>query len=360
MAIGAEPLVPDPRDDYLPWLAILGAWIGFGSFAVPMKAKRVVDAKVDPLVFQCYKTFWTFITSHLVLCVVPYTLSWWGLLSGLSWVPAGVAAVVSVQNVGIACGQAVWQVTIILTSSIWGFLILKPLQEVYSWPLTLLALAMLALGSVGMTLSFSALPKVIREPVSLLPISSPGGVRSSEMSRSSRCGAGEQNGNATMDASRQASGSAVVGIGAALFNGVWGGSNLVPSHFSKDKGLHFVLSFAFGALIVNIALFGSYCIVRWTRWRLPPPSFHVRTMLLPGFLSGTLWSFGNICSLYAVNTIGQGIGYSLVQSSIIVSGLWGIIYYREMHGWPLLSWVLCCLTCLSGTVLLALQKKTAG
>ena len=59
------------------------------SLAVPMKWESVVDADVHPLVFQCYKTAWTFVTSHLILIVEPYEYTWWGILSGFSWVPAG-------------------------------------------------------------------------------------------------------------------------------------------------------------------------------------------------------------------------------------------------------------------------------
>jgi len=142
-------------EGYLPWLAVAGAWVCFGSFAVPMKWKSVVDAGVHPLVYQCNKTFWVFVTSHLILFFKPYQIDLgFGCLSGLSWVPAGVAAVVAVQNVGIAYGQAIWQVTIIMTSCVWGFAILQD-EQVKSWLGTSAALACLALGVVGMTISFN-------------------------------------------------------------------------------------------------------------------------------------------------------------------------------------------------------------
>lgn len=353
---GAAPVL-DPRTDLLPWLAILGAWLCFGTFAVPMKTKSVVNAQVDPIVFQCYKTFWTFVTSHLVLFLVPYRFSWWGILSGLSWVPAGVGAIVAVQNVGIACGQAIWQVTIILTSSVWGFLILQPHDKVHSWPVTIFALFCLALGSVGMTLSFrlraqsgDADVSVTAAPQQQAPDPSAGSC-ARPLVGAGRCAdtessAEEQGGRSAATTEDAASGSALQTM-----------SNLVPSHYSADKGINFVISFATGSLFVNVVLFGLYCVVRWFRWGLTPPSLHFRVMLVPGFLAGSLWSAGNVCSLYAVNALGEAIGYSLVQSSIVVSGLWGILFYREMKGWPLFCWALCCLVCLSGSALLALQKK---
>jgi len=151
--------------------------------------------------------------------------------------------------------------------------------------------------------------------------------------------------------------SATVGIAAALFNGIWGGANLVPSHFSPLGGVRFVISFATGALIANAVLVVGYALLSRFWWKCPLPSPQLRVMALPGFFAGVLWSTGNFCSLYAVSTVGQGIGYSLVQSCVIVSGMWGILYYRELSGRPVIYWFFCCLVCMLGVVGLALEKK---
>ena len=74
------------------WLAVIVACLAFGSFAVPMKAETVVKVQVHPLVFQSYKTFWVLITSFLTAFWYPVEFTPWGIVSGLSWVPAGVAA----------------------------------------------------------------------------------------------------------------------------------------------------------------------------------------------------------------------------------------------------------------------------
>jgi hypothetical protein len=36
----------------LGWICIIGSIISFGSFAVAIKTKSVIDAKIDPVVFQ--------------------------------------------------------------------------------------------------------------------------------------------------------------------------------------------------------------------------------------------------------------------------------------------------------------------
>lgn len=377
----------------LPWLAVLGAWLCFGTFAVPMKWPSVVEAKVDPLVFQAYKTWWTFATSFLVLLFYPFEFTWWGLASGISWVPAGVAAVIAVQNVGIACGQALWQITIIITSFIWGFAILRD-EQVKDWYGTSCSLLCLTVGVLGMTWSITQTgrtqrltsgrprPKmVISIPSFLRPrsrtTSSSGSEAGTYVSMPDPAGPPAEAGN---DAGTPADATApteaieealsprtqmqlqrrrrawITGISAALFNGVWGGACLVPSHFSPISGVHYVISFGFGALIANILLLLAYFI--WLKANgLELPPFSVRVMAVPGFLSGTLWAAGNFCSLYVVSTLGQGIGYSMVQGSVVVSGLWGLLYYQEISGRPVLYWCMACALCGVGMAGLAFEKQ---
>lgn len=400
----------------LAYLAVLGAWVCFGSFAVPMKWQSVTKAEVHPLVYQCYKTFWTFATSHLVLFFEPYEFTWWGILSGFSWVPAGVASVVAVQNIGIACGQAVWQVMIIVTSFIWGFAVFQD-ESVYTWYGTMISLLCLALGVVGMTLSFhmralsgasdaaarepreplrhnslssvlvdAALSEDVQKPRASLACSSsqeivsmserpdpPARLVQSLTSVSpspapagpSRTWFGYSRPSTNHVAATDACESAcrqpsfALGLGAALFNGLWGGSNLVPSHYAPKAfgGVRFVISFATGALIANVTLVIGYIILAKLVWKCPLPSPQFRVMAIPGFLSGSTWSFGNFCSLYVVEKLHQGIGYSLIQSSVIVAGLWGILYYRELSGKPILYWMLFCGICLCGVFGLVLERK---
>lgn len=356
--------VEDPVD-FMPYVAVLVSWVCFGSFAVPMKWQSVVDAKVHPLVFQCYKTWWTFVTSHAVLLFgEPYRLTWWGLASGLSWVPAGVAAVLAVRHVGIAYAQAVWQVTIIGSSFVWGFVVLQD-ESVRDWPGTILAVLCLIFGVVGMTLSFS-IKKAQTEPLEPeVRQQHVNGNRDHSLEESAGSEGRpslEQGLVALQDGSQAPSRtpevSMCVGLAAALFNGLWGGANLVPSHFSSLHGTEFVLSFATGAAVVNLVMLGVYALFCRIYLRTPMPSLELRVMALPGFLSGTLWSIGNFCSLYVVSSVlGQGIGYALIQSSVMVSGLWGILFYKEMSGRPVLYWSLCCLVCTVGVVLLAYERK---
>lgn len=370
----------------LPWFAVLGAWLCFGTFGVPMKFKSVVDAQVHPLIFQCYKTFWTFASSFLVLTFEPFEFTWWGMLSGISWVPAGVCAVIAVQNIGLACGQAIWQVTIIGTSFVWGFFILRPHEQVKSVPGTALSLAALVIGLLGMTYSFTLRPKDadgLLEGRGSVNATSPAEngtaptngdvedshLRSRNLNTSGSDAAREPIRRTLSDPLQQrvprpalvqggkASASFAVGVGAALFNGTWGGSNLVPSHYAPYHGVHFVISFAFGAVAANVLLVVLYFSACKLVWKCDFPPFQFKVMAVPGACSGLLWSAGNFFSLYVVQELGQGIGYSLVQCSVIISGLWGVCYYREMSGRAVVYWCLGLLVCCGGIVGISMMKK---
>ena len=67
-----------------------------------MKARAVLEVNMHPLMFQCYKTFWVFTTSWLVLFSTK-TFDWtpWGIVAGLSWVPAGTCVIYMVPRVGV-------------------------------------------------------------------------------------------------------------------------------------------------------------------------------------------------------------------------------------------------------------------
>mmetsp|Transcript_45369 Transcript_45369/g.95203 ORF Transcript_45369/g.95203 Transcript_45369/m.95203 type:complete len:386 (-) Transcript_45369:416-1573(-) len=62
------------------------------------------------------------------------------------------------------------------------------------------------------------------------------------------------------------------------------------------------------------------------------PSFHIRQMWKSGLTAGLLYSSGNLFGIVSIQKLGDFMGYSLNQSSIIISGLWGIFYYREIPG----------------------------
>jgi len=157
-----------------------------------------------------------------------------------------------------------------------------------------------------------------------------------------------------------------LGILAALIvTGLWGGSMMVPMEFAPnvDKGLPFLTSFSIGATIVTICLWilryiyliykNDYCF-RQAYNALP--SFHFRKVYPYGITCGLLWSIGNFCSILSVEFLGEGVGYSATQSSMLISGLWGIFYFREIEGANAISkWFLSASVTVLGILLLSYE-----
>jgi hypothetical protein len=133
-------------------------------------------------------------------------------------------------------------------------------------------------------------------------------------------------------------------------------------HSADANGRGFVISFAIGASIVTLLLWTLRFIFHVNRTRSfykafqSLPSFHIPVMWLAGGTSGTLWSIGNFFSIISVEHLGEGVGYSVVQASMLVSGLWGIFFFREIKDAITISkWFVSAVLTLSGILLLSYE-----
>ena len=155
-----------------------------------------------------------------------------------------------------------------------------------------------------------------------------------------------------------------LGILSAMFCGIYGGSIMAPMKWAPPdaKGMGYLISFAIGATTVNIALWVFRYLYLWQKHCSPVqayyalPSFHIRKMWIPGGTAGLLWSIGNFFSILSVEFLGEGVGYSVVQASMLVSGLWGIFYFHEVSGpTTITKWFLSALMTVSGILLLSYE-----
>lgn len=134
---------------------------------------------------------------------------------------------------------------------------------------------------------------------------------------------------------------------------------LLPCRTSAE-GLGYVISFAIGAtavlLIMWMLRFG-YHLAReqsFAKAKNHLPGLHLRVMWLPGGLAGLLWSVGNIASMLSVVNLGEGVGYSIVQAQMLVAGLWGLLYYREVQGTrAIAAWFSCACVTVAGILFLS-------
>jgi glucose uptake protein GlcU len=62
--------------------------------------------------------------------------------------------------------------------------------------------------------------------------------------------------------------------------------------------------------------------------------------------------------MVSVEYLGEGVGYSIVQAQMLVAGLWGIFWYREVKGWQyIIGWFVCASMTITGIVLLSYQHR---
>lgn len=162
----------------------------------------------------------------------------------------------------------------------------------------------------------------------------------------------------------------ILGILAALFvTGLWGGSMMVPMQFSPadDKGLAYLTSFAIGATVVTLFLWFVRYLYLWNKHNYSfslaygaLPSFHLRKMWPYGCSCGLLWSVGNFFSILSIENLGEGVGYSTTQAAMLVSGLWGIFYFREIEGSnAIYKWFLSASVTVIGILLLSYEHHEA-
>lgn len=371
-------------------IAALISCLFHGTFVCPMKSKAAISVNVDPLVFQTYKVCMCFILSWLVLLIgVEFVFTPWGLVSGLLWIPGGSAGIYAVRTNGIAISVGIWSCISVLTSTMWGFLAFG--EKVKSDVFTIIGVIMLIIGVIG--LSFSSAPDDTNEIdnadakapllerkdtsptidvndddvdigwfepdafsdgsfVTVLDDSSEEDAKDVEENKDyvTICG---------MEISRF-----YLGIFCAFLNGVNSGSVLVPMHYSGIKGLEFAPSFAIGALNALISawlvrfLYHYYKTGYISTAFYTLPSMHLRKMILPGTISGTLWQIGSIGGMLSVSFFGQGIGMSIGQSSLVVSGLWGIFYFKEVtRSWKIGSWFASAAITIAGVYVLCREHK---
>eukprot|EP00980_Cylindrotheca_fusiformis_P008531 scaffold1807_cov140-Cylindrotheca_fusiformis.AAC.23 len=163
------------------------------------------------------------------------------------------------------------------------------------------------------------------------------------------------------------------GIAGAVVNGIFTGCSLIPLHYAKEEGFggeRYILSMSCGALVANILVWVLFFMTQYASTgsieeaMRRMPKLYFKTLWKPGFLAGTFLAIAMFGSIFAVTYLGQGIGNSLVQTKILISGLWGICWFKEINGKAQVSkWFASALLTIGAIVWLSmerLQSTSAG
>jgi glucose uptake protein GlcU len=398
--------------DSCGWLAGIVAALAYGSFGVPIRETKDID--VHPLVFQSYKTITMFMLSWLVI-FMGIAPSWtsWGLVSGGLWVVGGTGGVLAIRMAGLAIAVGTWASVMIVINFLVGIVLFQePVSDMFA---TLGAFLLLALGLVGMSLYSTP------QPVDQLPsteMTENIGPNQNEVEEIDRALIVKRTSSYTgkidhrdIQRRNEESGSygssadadeplftiprepkekdpdqvllcgvfmkkRVAGICGAIFNGVMTGSSLIPLHHAKTQGYggaNYMISYASGAIVMNCLIWGvffAYTCYQTVQQDLNVPvllhtfqvmpAWHFRKLWLPGFTSGVLLTIAMFGSILSVTYLGQGIGNSIVQAKILISGLWGIFWFREIRGMCIVTkWFLSASLTVAGILWLSAERMAA-
>lgn len=380
--------------DALGWFSAAVAAICAGSWAAPIKS--VADFDVHPLVMQSYKTIVLFSACWCVLFMgeearwTPY-----GLLSGFLWVAGGTGGCYAIPNCGMAIAVGTWSSIMVVINFVCGILIFQ--EPVRSFQGVCGSFLFLGLGLVGMS-KYSApqskadadKPKelVSREEEDTA-VDAPGRLkprkRHQDAEEEEFAPLVEENGvDYSQDNKGGKKNTAVIifgrlsltrrqaGILSAVWNGVFSGSSLLPLHYAKEQGfggLSYMISFGTGSLITNSVfwvLFFAYNYVQQPKAVSvrqsfeSMPAFYFKEIGLRGILAGSISSVAMFGSIQATTILGQGVGNSLVQSKILISGLWGIFWFKEIKEPDAIrKWFLSATLCVACILWLSYERLAA-
>jgi glucose uptake protein GlcU len=398
--------------DSCGWIAALIGAISYGSYGVPIKA--TLDIDVHPFVLQSYKTVVLFAMSWFVLLVEPseaLAFTPYGIVSGFLWVSGGACGVYGIRYAGLTIAVGTWASIMVCVNFSFGILIFQ--EPMHSFGESCFAFCLLIAGLVGMskysanttTTTTTSTKERQSSDIERTTTTSTTNTANSRFSRRENIEDAEENEtipilevspqnslhsddatttNKDDDNKKKLNASVFVGsfkmtpresgIAMSILNGILGGSALIPLHYAKEQGFQswsYILSFGVGSLIANTVFWCLYFIgvyyqqshSKGNAWQSTwdaMPSLHFKQLWRRGLLAGVLLSIGMFGSILATAALGQGVGNSLIQSKIIISGLWGIYYFKEISNRRAIRlWFLSAAVCVSGILLLSYERVAA-
>eukprot|EP00294_Goniomonas_avonlea_P008851 CAMPEP_0114559904 /NCGR_PEP_ID=MMETSP0114-20121206/11171_1 /TAXON_ID=31324 /ORGANISM="Goniomonas sp, Strain m" /LENGTH=407 /DNA_ID=CAMNT_0001745407 /DNA_START=8 /DNA_END=1231 /DNA_ORIENTATION=- len=321
----------------------------WGTFFVFLKDEKVVKANLHPFVFQLYMNLGIALISGwaIILDTSNWEFTPWGICSGFIWVPANIFAISACKHLGMAVAQSTWSGGVIICSFLWGWLYFH--ETPHNLPMTFVGLAGLIISICGIA-SSNEPPKEDPDATRLLD---------DDLTTST-----PNLQHPSSDYKKEAPPRSVVkGLLCCLMVAVLAGSTNAPLMMvpAGQRGPGFAANFAIGILLTCICCFiGAHIQARVATQR--PPQWHLRDTMLPCLLSGIMWGAGNIGSItVTLSTLGLSIGFPLTQSALLVAGLWGILYYKEVHSkMRIVRFFVSALLLLASAVVLALYGAAAN
>jgi glucose uptake protein GlcU len=369
----------------MDWVTLIFAMLGGffnGTYPVPIKAPKVLEANVHPIMFQCYKTISVFFFGLAIVAIRAasghkpvYEFTYWGIASAAAWIPSGLFTITSVPLCGVGMAIVINASTAAVLSFLVFWLVFDEKvkehevggKEIYFAPIFLAAIV---LGMAGLVFA----PKLKLAPED----------EEDEYAQKERLL--EEDPSKKKPTARRM----FMGICSAVLAGVFSATQYavmtIGKHYEEDHATNtktgkmgcrkhmkddcptklveqfdnfgsWLASFGFGAILVT-SMFVIGLAVHEKQHGRSLPSFHFPVMKVPGFTAGACWCLGNFFNTAAVMRGGNSIVMAQQLSmTLITSGLWGIFYYKEMPWQNACAWGMCALWTLVFMVLLGLEKS---
>lgn len=375
-----------PKPDVLAISFSLLGGICMSIYPVPMKAPSVMKANVHPVFFQTYKSFWVFVTGMCFLVSnwlrgqsPVFNFSWLGVLSAAFWIPAGVCCITAVPRLGMGLTMTLLAGTAATMSFLVFWLVLGESMKVhhalgrpyYMAPLYLIGVIFfmaLLVAVPRLELPGKTHPPLADDPPADGPPRSAGKEQTEEAKEE------------TLDTPKfDTRMDLIVGYGAAFMAGAcctvqFGVVNVAKRYVlgSCAESPHecppniverfdifgsWMASFGIGALGISLV---AVCMV----WAIesskgqPLSSFHWKVMMGPGNMAGMAWAAGNVFQLAALTRGGSAVMMPFNQAcSLMLTGLWGLLYYKEVKGVFLSCLWLAVASCLVLTIIFLSHEK---
>jgi len=288
-------------------------------------------------------------------------------------VPAGFATIASVSMCGVAT-YAVFQTSV---NSVLQFLVSLMLDQTMKKhgssqiPLAPVYLAAVLLGMVGLILSprvrcagkadhTDGLVKLSSEATTAPFMSVSVGLEDCSVMLPAET---------KPDSSRR---EYVVGVLLACTSGLLSAMKFAVKHIGQSRNPEmeaefgifqsYMMSFGVGCAMATTFYVGIFALWQKGIQHKELPSMEWSVMKIYGFLAGAVWFSAFMCLSAANDMGGQGaMGPAGNASQLITSGLWGILYFREMKDPVQIGcWVLCAAWTVASVILLSGELVTSS
>jgi len=124
------------------------------------------------------------------------------------------------------------------------------------------------------------------------------------------------------------------GMLAAVLAGICYGLNFLPSSWIQDhvggastNGLHYVFNQFCGIFATSTFYFLVYCALKGNKPAINPE------IVLPGFLSGTMWAVGQSCWFVANAELGYSAAFPIILIGPgFVGSMWSVFLFKDIYG----------------------------